>query len=102
MDAWTMQKALEDIPGEDMEFEDHEGGRIKVLSNGEHIATLGPGRLMALDQEAFLLSYPDSNEEWRGSWASITAGLAVFRMTGDWYASGEAKSAVTWVENRTK
>lgn len=70
---------------------DHEGGRIKVFRDSQWVATIVPGSLLCLDCEALLLSYPDSNVEWRGRLAIIAVGLNAFQQSnGDWNAADDA------------
>ncbi len=44
---------------------DHETGHISVFRCNEHVATAGPGRLLALQQDAFTssASFREENED---------------------------------------
>ncbi len=70
-----------------MVLRDHEvgGGRIIVYIGGQRVATVGPGELIRADEQAFLLSYPDSEMEFRSSWGGIAEGLSVLQQTGSWH-----------------
>ena len=68
---------------------DHEKGRIKVFKGGDWIATVVPRALWLIDEQAALLSYPDSNQEWRGGYDAIAFGLSVLQQTEDWIQAEE-------------
>lgn len=61
-----------------------EGGRIAVYCGGKRVATAAPGELIWADEQAFLLSYPDSIMEFRGSWTHVAEWLSVLQQTGSW------------------
>ena len=76
---------------------DHETGHISVFKGGEHVATAGPGRLIAVEQEAYLLSACDCYE-FRGSWYAVARALSVLQQTGDWEEAYSEAEAVTEFE----
>ena len=63
---------------------DHTEGRIKVFLNGVWVATAGPGHLMDLDCEAFLLGREEEGHtfEERTTWGGIMVALSEFQKTG--------------------
>lgn len=67
-----------------MVLRDHSGGRIAVYSGGVRIATAGPGEMLGADEEAFLMSYPDSQFEYRCGWEQVAVGLSILQQTGSW------------------
>ena len=69
-----------------MILRDHEvgGGRVKVYCGGKRVATAAPGELIGADEQAFLLSFPDSIMEFRGSWTQVAEWLSVLQQTGSW------------------
>jgi len=65
---------------------DHEGGRIKVLLNGEWVATVIPGHLIGRGEvDAVLLGMDDAGYtfEERTSWGGIMCALSEFQQTGE-------------------
>jgi len=76
---------------------DHETGHISVFRGNEHVATAGPGHLLALEQEAYLLS-ACNNHEVRGSWYAVARALSVLQQTGDWEEAYSEAQAVTEFE----
>jgi hypothetical protein len=79
-----------DRPG--LVLRDHETGHISVHKGSEHVATAGPGSLLALQQEAYLMSIC-GNHEIRGSWYAVARALSILQQTNDWdEAYAEAQS----------
>lgn len=73
---------------------DHETGHISVFRCNEHVATAGPGSLLALQQEAYLMSIC-GNHEIRGSWYAIARAMSILQQTGDWDEAYTEAQAVT-------
>jgi len=59
-------------------------GRIAAYCGGERVATVGPGNLIGVREQAYLLSYPDSKIEIRGSWRDVAECLSVLQQTASW------------------
>lgn len=76
---------------------DHESGHISIFERNEHVATAGPGRLLALEQAAYLISACDCYE-FRGSWYAVARALSVLQQTGDWEHAYSEAEAVTEFE----
>ncbi len=76
---------------------DHETGHISVFRCNEHVATAGPGSLLALQQEAYLMSIC-GNHEIRGSWYAIARAMSILQQTGDWEEAYSEAQAVTEFE----
>lgn len=67
-----------------MILRDGKDGRIAVYNGPTRIATCGPGEMLGADEEAFLMSYPDSIFEYRCSWMQIAQALSTLQQTGSW------------------
>ncbi len=65
----------------------HEGDRVKVMRNGEWIATVVPPGLLC-DEQFALLSYPDSEHEFRvDTLAEVAQLISKLQQSGcDWGA----------------
>ena len=86
MNARELTEWLQFVGGKPMLIlRDHEGGRIKVFQSGEWIATVGPGSLLGLDEEAFFLGKTGDIEgcEERTTWGGIAALLSQYQQTGE-------------------
>jgi len=93
-DARKLSSMLQFMGGKPMlTLRDHDNGRIKVFKGNNWIATVVPGSVWLIDEQAALLSYPDSELEWRGSYDTIASGLSVLQQTGEWEKAEEAFEA---------
>jgi len=98
-DARKVSSLLQFMGGKPMlTLRDHTNGRIKVFKGNDWIATIVPGSIWMIDQQACLLSYPDSEIEWRGSYDAIAFGLSALQQTEDWFKAEEAFESATETE----
>lgn len=72
-------------------FRDHEGGRIQLWLAKRWIATVIPGHLLVQECEAVLLTRDQEwEEEWRGTYGEIAAGVSALQQTADWQEAADA------------
>ncbi len=98
-DARKVSSMLQFMGGKAMlTLRDHENGRIKVFKGSAWVATIIPGHVWMIDQQACLLSHPDSEIEWRGTYDAIAFGLSALQQTEDWNKADGAFEAATETE----